>query len=172
MRTAQLSALNLLDASAPLLTLTSHLSLSSPVRSDRLHRRQVRRAIAAGECSGRNQADLLEVLIVTPHRPETPWTPHTLRIIYPALRLVSPLWTFVFIGSFSVLLFRPQISSPSLAFVSPPRPCLTCVRSHASSRILRLSDALSIVLTVYDIHLDWELDFFHCRRLSCVLFFF
>lgn len=71
MRTAQLSALNLLDASAPLLTLTSHLSLSSPVRSDRLHRRQVRRAIAAGECSGRNQADLLEVLIVTPHRPET-----------------------------------------------------------------------------------------------------
>ncbi len=114
----------------------------------------------------------------TPRRSETPWTPipaqpirlnHTLRIIYHTLRLVSLLFLCIYwISRSAVLLLRPQISSPSLAFVSPPRPP-TCIFFILF---------LSFFVSQTSFHClngpwlsSWELDFFRCQCLSCVLFF-
>ncbi len=165
--------------------------LFHPVRSDGLHWRQVRRAIAAGECAGWDQADLLEMLIVSerplaalksPEPPSQRSLSGTLRIIYHTLRLVSLLFLCIYwISCSAVLLLRPQISSPSLAYVSPPRLPMCIVFLHPLPQLLRLSDGLSIVLTVHDFHLEnwiffvvdaWVVCYFYVLRCVCCGFFF
>lgn len=178
-----LSALNLLDASAPLFMLTSHLSLFQSDQTVSIDAKCDEPSLLGNVLDEIKQTfSKCWLWPLTAQKPPEP--PHAQNHIPCSETRVPPLWTFVFIGSFSVLLFRPQISSPSLAFVSPPQLCLTCIWSHTSSCILRLSDTLSIVLTVHEIHLDWELDFFivdawvvcfsffKCFALCCLLSLF
>lgn len=148
--------------------LTTHLHLS--VWSDRLHRRQVRRAIAAGECVGWDQADLLEMLTVTrgPQHPETPLTPP--QNPAPERRLIfllsQPLPLYLLDRSFCCSSFKTTHFQPVSCL------CLTCIWLFWSRSSSSAYPCLSIVLTVHDV-LSWELDFFgHCRCLELCAFFF
>lgn len=152
--------------------LTSHFSLSLPVRSDRHHRRQVRRAIAAGECAGRNQADLLEMLIVTPSRPSNPSEPphaqNHIPLLWDSCPSSEPLYlleSVVLCSSFKTV---SCLCFPLLNCVWPP----TCI--WISLFILHPS---SLWRSFHCLNGPWHSSwlrtgFLHCRCLSCVLFLF